>query len=87
MLPCLSKKLFGFDCLGCGFQRSVSLLFQGEFIEAFYMYPAIYSLILLFITIGIKIVFKLKKYNQIINTLAIISISTILINYTLKIII
>ncbi len=87
MLPCLSKKLFGFDCLGCGLQRSVSLIFQGEFINAFYMYPAIYSLILLFITIGINIFIKLKKYNLIINTLAIITITTIIINYILKIII
>ena len=87
MLPCLSKKLFGFDCLGCGLQRSVSLIFHGEFVDAFYMYPAIYSLILLFITIGINIFIKLKKYNLIINTLAIITITTIIINYILKIII
>ncbi|MFA7446524.1 MAG: DUF2752 domain-containing protein, partial [Flavobacteriaceae bacterium] len=41
MLPCMNKKLFGIDCMGCGIQRSVALLLRGEFVEAFYMYPAI----------------------------------------------
>ena len=44
MLPCLNKKLFGVDCLGCGIQRALSLLIHGEFIAAFKMYPAIYTL-------------------------------------------
>ena len=35
MLPCLNKKLFGFDCLGCGMQRSLLFISKGEFIEAF----------------------------------------------------
>ncbi|MEO7978393.1 DUF2752 domain-containing protein [Flavobacterium sp.] len=46
MLPCLFKTLFGFECLGCGFQRAFFLLLQGHFIGAFKMYPAIYSALL-----------------------------------------
>lgn len=46
MLPCLFKTLFGFECLGCGFQRAFFLLFQGEFLAAFKMYPAVYSTLL-----------------------------------------
>ncbi len=42
MLPCLNKELFGVDCIGCGIQRATVLLFRGEFIAAFKMYPAIY---------------------------------------------
>ena len=87
MLPCLSKKLFGFDCMGCGIQRSISLIFQGEFLEAFYMYPAIYSLIALFFTIGLNIFFKFKNSNIVIGALAIISVATIIISYFIKIII
>jgi len=40
MLPCLNKKLFGVDCMGCGLQRAIALIFQGEFVAAFQMYPA-----------------------------------------------
>ena len=86
MIPCLNKKLFGFECLGCGLQRSVSLLFHGEFIAAFKMYPAIYTLIPLFLLIGINIFYKFKNANKIINILAIASVSIIIISYTIKLI-
>jgi len=86
MIPCLNKKLFGFDCLGCGLQRSVSLLIHGEFFEAFKMYPAIYTLIPLFILIGIDFFYKFKNSNKIINILAIASVSIIIISYIIKLI-
>ena len=86
MIPCLSKKLLGFDCFGCGLQRSVSLLLHGEFIAAFKMYPAIYTLIPLFFLIGINIFYKFKNANKIINILAIASVSIIIISYTFKLI-
>ena len=47
MLPCLNKKLFGIDCLGCGLQRAIVLVFQGEFSAAFKMYPAVFTILLL----------------------------------------
>ena len=86
MIPCLNKKLFGFECLGCGLQRSVALLFQGEFIAAFKMYPAIYTLIPLFILVGINIFYKFKNDSKIINVLAILSVTIIIINYIIKLI-
>ena len=86
MIPCLNKKLFGFECLGCGLQRSVSLLFHGEFIAALKMYPAIYTLIPLFLLIGINIFYKFKNANKIINLLAIASVSIIIISFIIKLI-
>ncbi len=86
MLPCLNKKLFGFECMGCGMQRSVALILEGDFIGAFFMYPAIYTLILLF---GMLIVNALKIYEvsqKIILTLVIINIVIIVGNFLLKII-
>ena len=86
MIPCLNKKLFGFECLGCGLQRSVSLLFQGDFIAAFKMYPAVFTLIPLFILIGINIFYKFKNANRIINILAIATVSIIMVSYIIKLI-
>lgn len=86
MLPCLNKQILGFDCLGCGFQRAFVFVLHGEFLSAFKMYPAIYSLILLFLFIGINIFFKFKHSNKIINVLAIVSISIIMASYILKLI-
>ncbi len=84
MLPCLNKKLLGFECMGCGLQRSVNFLLQGEFIAAFKMYPAIYTIILL---LGFIIInhFKNFKYsNKIIIILAILNVAVIIGSYLLK---
>jgi hypothetical protein len=86
MLPCLNKKLFGFDCLGCGLQRSLVLIYHGEFAAAFYMYPAIYLLIPLFILILLNLFLKKRRLNKLINVLAILSITIIIISFTIKII-
>lgn len=86
MLPCLNKKLLGVDCMGCGIQRALALIFKGEFIAAFKMYPAIYSLITLFLFIGINFFFKFKHSNKIIGTLAILTVVTIITSYIIKII-
>ncbi|TCK69052.1 uncharacterized protein DUF2752 [Winogradskyella wandonensis] len=84
MLPCVNKAVFGFDCMGCGMQRAISLMIRGEFLAAFYMYPAIYPLIGLFTIIGINIFKKIKYYNKIITILAIITTSTIVVSFTIK---
>lgn len=84
MLPCLNKKLFGFDCMGCGMQRSVSLLFHGDFIGAFYMYPAVYLLIPLILLIGMNFFFKFKNSDKVITILSVVTIAVIIISYIYK---
>lgn len=86
MLPCLSKKLFGIDCFGCGIQRAVVLLFQGEFEAAFYMYPAIYSMLLFFLFIGINLLDKSRDYHKIIVLLGIITSFIMVFSYFYKLI-
>tara|TARA_R110000868_G_scaffold226619_1_gene479274 strand:+ start:586 stop:855 length:270 start_codon:yes stop_codon:yes gene_type:complete len=84
MLPCLNKKLFGVDCLGCGMQRSASLIVHGEFTAAFNMYPAIYTLIVL---LGFIIVNAFKNYkhgNKIILILAVLNAIIMISSYMIK---
>ena len=85
MLPCLNKKYLGFECMGCGLQRSVSLILKGEFVEAFIMYPAIYPLILLFAVLITNQFISFKYANKSIIFLAILTVSTIIISYLIKI--
>ncbi len=85
MLPCMNKSLFGFDCIGCGAQRSILLLINGEFIKAFYQFPAIYTTILLFIFIGLHLINKKRDYQKIIIALAIINTIIMIISYIYKI--
>ncbi|MCF6295733.1 MAG: DUF2752 domain-containing protein [Flavobacteriaceae bacterium] len=86
MLPCLSKQLFNLECFGCGLQRSVFLLFQGEIIAAFKMYPAIYPLIVLALFLILNFFYKIKYSEKIKIALVVLSIATIIINYLIKII-
>ena len=84
MLPCMSKQLLGMDCPGCGLQRAVVFLFQGEFLAAFKMYPAIYSIILLFGFLGLDFFFKIKYAHRISIFLMISTVVLILTNFILK---
>jgi len=84
MLPCLHKKLFGFDCPGCGGQRALVMLLKGDFTEAFFMYPAIYPLTILAISMGVNLFFPIKNYSKIVTFLGAFSVATILISYCIK---
>jgi len=84
MLPCLNKKLFGIECLGCGIQRATAFLFKGEFLLAFKTYPAIYTLILLVLFL-ISTFFIEYKYGKLIKILLIsINILIIIVSYFIK---
>lgn len=84
MLPCINKTIFGFECTGCGFQRSILSLSTGNFREAFLVFPAIYPLCLLVFLIFLSKFYKLKSHQKIVNKIALISIITIIISYTSK---
>ena len=85
MLPCMNKSLFGVDCIGCGTQRSLLLLLNGEFTKAFYQFPAIYTTLLLFGLIGLHLIDKKRNYQKIIIGLAIINAIIMIISYIYKI--
>jgi len=61
MLDCYWKKHFGIECFGCGFQRSIELLFEGRLVESLQMFPA--TIPLLF-TFGFTIAHLLFKYKN-----------------------
>jgi hypothetical protein len=84
MIPCLTKKLFGIDCLGCGIQRALVLLVQGDFAGAFNMYPAVYSMLLFFLTIAINHFDQKRNYHYVIVTLGIITAITMVVSYLYK---
>ena len=85
MLPCLNKKFLGVDCMGCGIQRAFFFLLKGDFIAAFYIYPAIYPLLLLLGYLLINQFDSLKHANYVIPFLSIFTVLTIIISYSIKI--
>lgn len=84
MLPCLNKRLFGFECPGCGLQRSVAMLIKGDFIGALHMYPAIYTLIPLGVVFIANRFVDYKYQNTLTITLSVLSVTLILTNYIFK---
>ena len=86
MLPCLNKSLFGFDCMGCGLQRSLLALFHGQFIKALWLFPAIFPLLLLATAVVLSKFYKFKFHLKTINMLSVISIGAIIANYLTKLI-
>ena len=86
LLPCLNKQILGMDCPGCGMQRSVLLLFDGEFVAAFKMFPAIYPLLLLLLFLLADQFLKIKYANTISIILMITTVTFILTNFLLKLI-
>jgi hypothetical protein len=80
----MSKKLFGIDCPGCGMQRAFVMVLQGDFADAFFMFPAIYTTIPLFIFIGLHFVDKSRNYHKLIVPFAIFNAAVMIIAYLYK---
>lgn len=84
MLPCLSKTLFGVECLGCGFQRAFLLLLQGHFVAAFKMYPALYTTLLFLGILSLNCIDKRNNYQKYIIGIAIINGLFMIVGYFYK---
>jgi len=84
MLTCPSKKFLGVECLGCGAQRAIVLVFEGKFSEAFQMYPAVYTLLLFFFTLGLSFIDKKRKYGNILMIMIIVNLIIMIMGYIYK---
>lgn len=84
MLTCPSKKFLGVECLGCGAQRAIALVFEGKFSEAFHMYPAVYTLLLFFFTLGLSFIDKKRKYTNVLLGLIVINLVIAIVSYIYK---
>ncbi|WP_396167964.1 DUF2752 domain-containing protein [Flavobacterium sp.] len=84
MLPCVFKKMFGIDCIGCGIQRSFDLVIHGQFSAAFKMFPAIYTTFLLIFSIALFIIDRKHNYQKIVISLAIANAVIMIVSYVYK---
>jgi hypothetical protein len=83
-LPCLFKTAFGFDCPGCGMQRSFIALLRGDILQSFKFYPPLIPVILFFIFLTLKNKFRIMN-SFIITKMWIASIFIIiLVSYIYK---
>jgi hypothetical protein len=80
----MNKQLFGVDCLGCGTQRALLLLLNGDFAKAFHLFPAIYTTLLFFGILALHFLDKSRNYNKLIIGLAIVNASIMIVSYIYK---
>jgi hypothetical protein len=85
LLPCPFKYLTGIDCPGCGFQRSVLALLQGDLKGSLILYPATIPLILAIIYTVADNFLKLDTPQKAIKKTSYITVAGImLISYIIK---
>jgi hypothetical protein len=84
-LPCIFKKMFHFDCPGCGFQRSVIELMKGNLGASFELYPPAIPIITLFSLLIVYLCKKWKNGPKQLTYMYIFCALSIVINYMYKI--
>ena len=85
LIPCPFKALTGIDCPGCGFQRSILALIQGDIAKSIYLYPATILLLAtgIFTIANARLNLDPKKYIR--RTLYISTATIIAVAYAVKI--
>ncbi len=84
LLACPFKYITGFDCPGCGLQRSFLELLQGNIKDSFFLYPALFPILITFIFLAFHLKFRVPNGAKILMGLIIFSSTIIVISYILK---
>jgi hypothetical protein len=85
LLTCPSKHFFHLDCPGCGFQRSIVALLEGDIGKSLQLYPATIPIFICLIFTGLHIKFGFKQGTFVIKGLFIFCVLIIAIFYIYKI--
>ncbi|CAM3939502.1 DUF2752 domain-containing protein [Mucilaginibacter galii] len=86
LIPCPFKKITGIDCPGCGFQRSVIALLQGDVELSLRYYPATLLLLATALFVVLNRKFQFENYDLIKNWMLLASALVIVSSYFIKVI-
>ena len=84
LLSCPFKALTGIDCPGCGFQRSLIAILQGDLSKSWALYPPTIPLLLLFTTAGLLYKFPIKNQAIVFKAMVIIVGNFVVLAYLYK---
>jgi hypothetical protein len=84
---CSFREHAGLDCPGCGLQRSILALLEGDLAGSIMLFPALLPLATMFVFLGIHLVFRFKHGAFILKVFYIMNISIIILSYIYKLII
>jgi len=85
LLACPFKSYFGYDCPGCGLQRSIVSLLEGDFLASFKYYPATIPLVFIIIFTAFHLKFDFKVGASVIKFAFLGIAAIVFINYIYKI--
>ena len=85
MFPCFFKKYIGIDCPGCGVQRAIKALLEGNIEQSLVYYPMLIPLLGMFAYLAFHIKFKFFHGHKVLLILFIANTIGIVITYLLKI--
>ena len=81
MFDCFWVKTFDVECLGCGFQRSIMFLLEGDLKSSLITYPSLIPIFILILYLILHLIFKLKNGHKWILFMFIITVSIMVISY------
>jgi len=84
MIPCLYKKIAGFDCPGCGLQRSILFLLKGDLQSSLQMYWATIPILLMFAYCGLHLMYHFKNGTRNLVFLFVFNAVLIICHYIYK---
>jgi hypothetical protein len=84
LIPCPLKKLTGIDCPGCGFQRSLLALIDGDLNKSLHLYPATIPYILTAVYVILSLKFRFDRSDLIKKILFLITGSIMMVSYIYK---
>jgi len=86
MFECFWVKTLDVECPGCGFQRSIIFLLDGNLRDSLITYPALIPTIILILYLILHLIFKFKNGHRWIMCIFVITILIMSINYIIKLI-
>lgn len=84
LLTCPMKASTGIDCPGCGMQRAIIKLLEGDLQGSLQMNPSALPILFMLIFLMLHLKFQFKHGARIITVLFIISSTIIVVNYIVK---
>lgn len=84
LIPCPFKYLTGYDCPGCGFQRSVLALLQGNLKASLHLYPATIPMLLVTAYTIIDALYPFDSKAYVRKGLYIATAAIIIVSYVCK---
>lgn len=87
LLPCPFKYFSGYDCPGCGFQRSLLALLKGDFQHSFELYPPTLPILVTFAVCLSANYYWGARSNWLIKIMVVITGTVILLNYGYKVLV